>query len=142
MHSGFALAEKVGEVLGVELAEAASIVDGLAYDEHRGEGEVVVVDDLCEVFQLATIDLLVWPSQMIAGGNGRILRVFLQEFTLNIIDNGCREEDAHRTLTLGQQMQLLFLWHRSPSLTTSEDDGLTTLRNRELALQFGSGSEE
>ena len=38
MHSGFALAEKVGEVLGVELAEAASIVDGLAYDEHGGEG--------------------------------------------------------------------------------------------------------
>ena len=39
-------------------------------------------------------------------------------------------------------MQLLFLWHRRPSLTTSEDDGLTTLRNRKLALQFCGCCEE
>ena len=73
MHSGFALAEKVGEVLGVELAEAASIVDGLAYDEHGGEGEVVVVDNLGEVFEHTTIDLLIWPRKIITGRDGRVL---------------------------------------------------------------------
>ena len=75
MHSGFALAEEVGEVFGVELAEVASIVDGLAYDEHRGEGEVVVVDDFGEVFEHTTIDLLIWPCEMIAGSDGSILWV-------------------------------------------------------------------
>ena len=75
MHSGFALAEKVGEVLGVELAEAASIVDGLAYDEHGGEGEVVVVDNLGEVFEHTTIDCLVRPCEMMTGIDWRILWV-------------------------------------------------------------------
>ena len=44
-------AEEVGEVLVVEGGKASAVVDGLAYDEHGGEGEVVVVDNLCEVFQ-------------------------------------------------------------------------------------------
>ena len=80
MHSGFALAEKVGEVLGVEFAEAASIVDGLAYDEHGGEGEVVVVDNLGEVFEHTTIDLLIWPCEMITGIDWRILWVLCLVF--------------------------------------------------------------
>ena len=134
MHSGFALAEKVGEVLGVELAEAASIVDGLAYDEHGGEGEVVVVDNLGEVFEHTTIDLLVWPCEMVAGGNGGILWVFLKEFALYIVDDGGREEDAHRTLAASQKMELFLFWHGGAPFTTSEDDGLTTLRDGKLAL--------
>ena len=70
------MAEEVGEVLGVELAKALTIVDGLAYDEHGGEGEVVVVDDLGEIFEYTTIDLLVRPCKMIAGSNGSILWIF------------------------------------------------------------------
>ena len=136
------MAEEVGEVLGVELAEAASIVDGLTYDEHGGEGEVVVVDDLGEIFEHTTIDLLVWPCEMITGGDGGILWVFLKEFALYIVDNGGREEDAHRALAASQKMKLLFFWHGGTAFATSKDDGLATLRNCELALQFGSSSEE
>ena len=62
-------------------------IDGLAHNEHGGKGEVVVVNDLGEVFEHTTIDLLVWPCEMIAGGNGGILGIFHQEFTLHIIDN-------------------------------------------------------
>ena len=126
----------------VELGEALTVVDGLAYDEHGGEGEVVVVDDLGEIFEYTTIDLLVRPCEMITGGNGRILRVFLKEFALYIVDDGGREEDAHCALAASQKMKLFFLRHGSTAFATSEDDGLTTLRNRELALQFGCSSEE
>ena len=40
----------MGEVLVVEGGEALAVVDGLAHDEHGGEGEVVVVDDTGKVF--------------------------------------------------------------------------------------------
>ena len=136
------MAEEVGEVLGVEFAKALTIVDGLAYDEQGGEGEVVVVDDLGEIFEHTTIDLLVWPCEMVAGGNGGILWVFLKEFALHIVDDGGREEDAHRARAASQKMKLLFFWHGGTTFATSKDDGLATLRNCELALQFGSGSEE
>ena len=132
----------MSEVLGVEFAEAASIVDGLAYDEHGGEGEVVVVDNLGEIFEYTTIDLLVRPCEMITGSDGGILWVFLKEFTLHIVDDGGREEDAHRALAASQKMKLFFFWHGGTAFATSEDDGLTTLRNRELALQLGCSSEE
>ena len=98
------MAEEVSEVLGVEFAKALTIVDGLAYDEHSGEGEVVVVDNLGEVFEHTTIDLLVWPCEMVAGGNGRVLGIFLQQLALHIVNNGGREEDAHRRLALGEQV--------------------------------------
>ena len=39
-------------------------------------------------------------------------------------------------------MQLFLLWHRRTAFTTSENDSLATLRNRELALQFCGSSEE
>ena len=90
----------MSEVLGVKFGETLAIVDGLAHDEHRGESQFVVVDNLGEVFQLASINLLVWPCEMIAGGNGGIFWVLLKEFALHIIDDGSREEDAHRALTL------------------------------------------
>jgi hypothetical protein len=60
------------------------------------------MNNLCEVFQHTTIDVLVGPCQMVAGSNGSILWVFLQEFALHIIDNGGREEDTHGALTLGE----------------------------------------
>ena len=77
----------MGKVFVVELREPLTVVDGLTHYKHRGEREFIVVDNLRKVFQLATIDLLVWPRQMVTGGNGRILRVFLQEFALHIVDN-------------------------------------------------------
>ena len=91
-------------MLVVECGESLAIVDGLAYDEHCGEGEFVVVDNLREVFQYASIDFLIRPGEVIAGSNGRIFWIFLQELLLHIIDNRSREEDTHRALALGQQM--------------------------------------
>ena len=53
----------MGEVLGVEFTQALAIVDGVAYDEHGGEGEVIVVNDFGKIFQYATIDFLIWPRE-------------------------------------------------------------------------------
>ena len=64
------------------------MVDSLSNHEHRGEGEMVVVNNLRKVFQLAAIDALVGPRQMVAGSNGRVLRILLQEFALDVVDNG------------------------------------------------------
>ena len=132
----------MSEVLGVELGEALAVVDGLANDEHRGESQLVIVDNLRQILELASIDLLVWPSQVIAGGYGRILWVLLKELALHIVDDRSTEEDAHRALTLGEQVELFFLRHRGSTFATSQDNRLTTLRNRELALQLGCCSEE
>ena len=41
-------------------------VDGLANDEHRCEGEVVVVDNLGKVLELSSIDFLIRPYEAIA----------------------------------------------------------------------------
>ena len=82
-----ALAEQVGEVLGVEFGEALAVVDSLADNEHGSKGEVVVVNNLGEVLELAAIDFLVGPGKMIAGGNGRVLRIFLKQFALHVVDD-------------------------------------------------------
>ena len=63
---------------------------------------MVVVNNLRKVFQLAAIDALVGPRQMVAGSNGRVLRIFLQELALDVVDNSGRKEDAHRALAAGQ----------------------------------------
>ena len=77
----------MGEVLVVEGREAFAVIDGLANDEHRGEGEVVFMDNLGQVFELTAIDALVGPGEMITSGYGGILWVLLKQFTLHIIDN-------------------------------------------------------
>jgi hypothetical protein len=64
-------------MLVVECGESLAIVDGLAYDEHCGEGEFVVVDNLREVFQYTSIDFLIWPCEMITGCNGCVFWIFL-----------------------------------------------------------------
>ena len=120
-------------MLGIEIREALTVVDGFANDEHGGEGEVVVVDNASKVLQLTTIDFLVGPCQVVAGGNGRVLRIFHQKFPLHIIHDSGREEDAHRALALGQKMQLFFLGHRGTTLATRQDDGLCALRDGKLA---------
>ena len=132
----------MSEVLGVKRREALAIVDGLAHDEHRGESQLVVVDNLRQVLELATIDLLVRPCEMIAGGYGGILWVLLKQFTLHIVDDRGTEEDTHRALTLGEQVELFFLRHRCATFASCQDNRLTALRNRELALQLGGCCEE
>ena len=88
-------------MLRIEFAEAASIVDGLAHNEHGGEGEVIVVDNLGQVSEYTAVDLLVGPSEVIAGGDGRVLGIFHEELTLHIIDDGGTEENAHGGLRTG-----------------------------------------
>ena len=83
-------------MLGVELGEALTVVDGLAHDEHRGESQLVVMDNLREVLELATINLLIRPSQVIAGCYGGVLWVLLQEFTLHIVDDRSTEPKTTR----------------------------------------------
>ena len=73
---GLALAEQVCEVLRVKLGEAAAVVDGLTYDEHRGERQVVVVNNLRKILELTAIDLLIGPRQVIAGSDGCVLWIF------------------------------------------------------------------
>ena len=124
----------MGEVLVVEGRETLAVVDGLANDEHRGKGEMVVVDNLGQVFELTAIDALVGPGEMITGGNGGVLWVLLKQFSLHIVDNRCGEENAHRRLATGQQMQLFFLGHRRTAFTTRQDNRLASLRDGELAL--------
>ena len=79
---------------------------------------------------------------MIAGGDGRVLGVFLKQFPLHIIHDGGTQEDAHRTLAACQQVQLLLFGHGSASLSAGQDDGLSALGNGELAPQLGSSSKE
>ena len=147
----FAFSEKMSEILRIKLTlsslqatfgEPLAFFYGLAHDKHGGEREVVVVNNFCKVFQLATINLLVGPCQMIAGGDGRVLRVFLEEFLLNIIDDGGRKEDAHGRLALGKQMKLLLLGHRSAAFATSKDNGLRMFGYRKLTSQFSSCSKK
>ena len=64
------------EVLVVEFRQVLAIVNGIAYHQHGGQCEVVVVDNTCQVFQFPAIDALVGPSEMIAGSHGRVFRIF------------------------------------------------------------------
>ena len=143
----------MGKVLVVELARRtvaslhwlvsrAGDGDGLADDEHGGEGEVVVVDDVGEIFQLAAVDVLVGPRQVVAGCDGSVLGIFHEQLALHVVDDGGREEDAHRGLATGQQVELLLLGHGGTALTSGEDDGLRAFGDSELRAQLGSGSEE
>ena len=119
-----------------------AIVYSFANDEHGGEGEVVLVNNLGEVLQLTAVYFLVGPREVIAGSHGGVLGIFHQEFFLHIVNDGCREEDAHGALTFGEQVQLFLFWHGCTALATSEDDGLRALRDGELALQLCRSSQE
>ena len=90
----------MGEVLGVEFGEALTVVDGLADDKHGSKREVVVVNNLRKVLQLAAIDALIGPRKMIAGCNGRVLRIFLKQLALHVVDDSCRKEDALRSTAI------------------------------------------
>ena len=129
-------------MLVVELRESLSVVDGFTHHEHRGEGEMIVVNHLGEILQLAAINLLVGPGEVIAGGDGRVFRVFLKKFPLHIVHDGGAEEDAHCALAPGQKMQLLSLRHGCSAFASRQDDGLCPFGDGELTLQFGCCSEE
>lgn len=124
--------EQVGEVLVVEQGSVAAVVDGLAHHNHRGESEVVVLDDAGQILELTTVDALVGPGQVVACGNGCLCRILLKELCLHIIHDAGAEEDAHRALTARQQVEFLFFWHGRASFTSGEDDGLAPFGDGEL----------
>ena len=66
------------ETLVIKFRKPLTIINCLAHDEHRGESQLVIVDYLSQILELATIDFLIRPSQVIAGSYGRILRVLLR----------------------------------------------------------------
>ena len=109
-----------------------AIVNGLSYYKHGSQGQVVVVDNLGEVFEYTTIDALVGPREVVASSDRSVLWVFLQEFPLHIIYNGGTEEDAHGALALGEEVQLLFLGHGGAAFASGEDDGLGAFGDGEL----------
>ena len=141
-HALVSFTEEGSEVFVVEFGETLTVVDGFAHDEHSGQRQVMVVNDFGEVLELTTIDFLVRPCEVVACCDRCVGRVFLQEFSLYVIHNGGAEEDAHGALTLGEKVQLLFLWHGGSPFATGENDGLSTFGNRELASQFCGSSEE
>ena len=130
----FPFSEEMCEVLVIKFGESLPVVDGFAHDKHGGEGELVVVNYLCEVFQLAAINLLVGPGEVVAGCDGRVLGIFLQQFSLHVIHNSGREEDAHRALAASQQVELLLLGHWRTSFATGKDDSLCAFGNGELTF--------
>ena len=67
----------MGEVLVVEFGESLTVADGLTHYNHGGQREVVVVNYLGKVFQLAAIDFLVGPCEVITGCHGRVGGIFL-----------------------------------------------------------------
>ena len=98
--------------------------------------------NLCQVLQLPTINLLVRPCEVVASSDGCVGWIFLQQFLLDIIHDGCTQEDAHRRLALGEQVQLFLFRHRSAPLASCKDDGLCTFWNGELTSQLSSSSQE
>ena len=124
--------EQVGEMLVVEQGCVAAVVDGLAHYNHRGEGEVVFLDDAGQVLELTTVDALVGPGQVVASGDGSVSRILLKELCLHIIHDAGAEEDTHCALASCQQVEFLFLWHGCASFTSGKDDGLAPFGDGEL----------
>ena len=88
--------KKMGKMLRIQLRQTLTIIYSLTYDEHGGTGEVIIVNQLGQVLELTAIDALVGPRQVVAGSDGGVLRIFLQQFALHIVDDDGTEEDAHR----------------------------------------------
>ena len=103
---------------------------------------MVVVDDAGEVSEDTTVDALVGPGEVIAGGDGGVLGILRQQLALHIVDDGGGEEDAHGALGACQEVELLLVGHGCAALATGEDDGLATLGDGELGAQLGGGGEE
>ena len=61
---------------------------------------------------------------------------------MHVVDDGGTEEDAHRALRTGQQVQFLAFGHGCAAFSACQDDGLCAFGNGELRTQFGSGGEE
>ena len=53
------------------------MVDGIADHEQGGESQMIVADNPGEILQFATVYLLFFPSELVAGGYGRLRRVGL-----------------------------------------------------------------
>ena len=116
----------------VEFRETLSVSDGVANDNHGGEGEMVIVNDACEVAQHAAVDALVGPCQVIAGCDGCFLGVFHEQFVLDVVDDGSAEEDAHGRLAACQKVELFFFGHGRPAFPSCENDGLCAFGYGEL----------
>ena len=82
----------------VEFRQSLAVVDGIPYDNHGGESEVVFFHDLCQVLQFSPVYPFVFPREVIAGGNGGCRGIMLHQFGLDLIDDGGTEEDTHGAL--------------------------------------------
>ena len=133
----------MGEGAVVELAQSFAIVYGIAHNDHSGEGELVVLDYADEVFKLTAIDALVFPCQLVAGGNRCLWSITaFEKLLLYVFNNAGTEEDAHGALVLGEHVELFLVGHWRASLAACEDDGLAALWYGELAAQLGCCRKE
>ena len=60
------------ELVWIEFRQALSVVDGVTHDDHGGEGEVILFHDLRQVLQFSPVYPLVFPREMVAGGDGGV----------------------------------------------------------------------
>ena len=58
------------ELMRIETREAFSVVDGIPDDQQRGQRQVVLLDNLSQVFQLTPIDPLLFPGQLVTAATG------------------------------------------------------------------------
>ena len=70
------------ELMRIKAREAFSVVDGITYDQQRGQRQVILFDNLRQVFQFTPIDALLFPSQLVASRYGGGRRIGLQELRL------------------------------------------------------------
>lgn len=129
------VAEEVLEAVVVEAGKAMAVVNGIAYNKEGGEGEMVVADNLGEIFQLTAIYALVFPRQLITSGYRSLWRILHQQFPLHVLHNGGTQIDAHSASRLRKLMQLLTFRHRCAPLASGQDNRLNLLRNGELRTQ-------
>ena len=88
------------ELMRIEAREALSVVDGITYDQQRGQRQVILFDNLRQVFQLTPIDPLLFPGQLVTSGHGGSGWIGLQELRLYLLYDACAQIDAHGTLAL------------------------------------------
>ena len=77
------------KLMRIEARESLPVVDGITYDQQRGQRQMVLLDNLRQVFQFTPIDALLFLSQLVASGYGSGRRIGLQELRLYLLHDAC-----------------------------------------------------
>ena len=109
----------------VESAQSLAVVYGLAHDNHGGQRELVLSDDLGQLTELTAIDALVFPRQPVAYRHGRFGGIASgKQFIPDLRGQGDREKDTHRTLMSRQEAQAFALGNGCAPFASGKDNRL------------------